>query len=148
MVCSSVSSQYNFVALFPPHFVFTLLCGQALANYAGIISIIIGALSIGAYATKIGQKISKGAPAFLLLSASRFLTKSSFHVLNPISSKGLHLPNGMLRTVVPQLSWLYNSTIVIHSTLTHAHTAHSYQEYITERVCNSHMVSTPAIWIG
>ena len=22
------------------------------------------------------------------------------------------------------------------------------QEYITERVCNSHMVSTPAIWIG
>ena len=24
----------------------------------------------------------------------------------------------------------------------------AYQEYITERVCNSHMVSTPTIWIG
>ena len=26
--------------------------------------------------------------------------------------------------------------------------ANCVQEYITERVCNSHMVSTPAMWIG
>ena len=45
-----------------------------------------------------------------------------------------------LNRVINLLVALYDALLFVSTT--------RFQEYITERLCNSHMVSVPAIWIA
>ena len=58
--------------------------------------------------------------------------------LQPTQAQGLGCTRGMQQGCYTVNTDLY-SVVKIHGMI---------QEYITERVCNSHMVSVPAIWIG